>query len=44
MSLDLRFEMVGLLAQKTLGPIFEQVSLALVDAFCRRAIQAYGTS
>ncbi len=41
-SLDLRFEMAGLLAQKTLGPIFAQVSLALVDAFCRRATQAYG--
>lgn len=41
-SLDLEFEFAGRLFSMLLGPIFEQVTDSLVDAFCERAEKIYG--
>ncbi len=40
-SLDLEFDFAGRMLSMLLGPIFEQVTDALVDAFCDRAVQIY---
>ncbi len=41
-SFDLEFEFAGRMFSMLLGPIFEQVTDNLVDAFCDRAAQVYG--
>lgn len=41
-SLDLEFEFSTRLVGAALGPVFNQVTGSLVDAFCRRAEQIYG--
>lgn len=40
-SLDLEFDFAGRMFSMLLGPIFEQVTDTLVDAFCDRAAQMY---
>lgn len=41
-SLDLSFDYAGPLVRATLGPLFNQATNTLVDAFCQRAKQLYG--
>jgi ribosome-associated toxin RatA of RatAB toxin-antitoxin module len=41
-SLDLSFDYAGPLVRATLGPLFNQASNTLVDAFCQRVKQLYG--
>lgn len=41
-SLDLTFDYAGPLVRATLGPLFNQATNTLVDAFCQRAKQLYG--
>jgi ribosome-associated toxin RatA of RatAB toxin-antitoxin module len=42
-SLDLEFEFAGKIFSMLLGPIFDQVTDKMVDAFCDRAESIYGT-
>ena len=41
-SFDLEFEFAGYLFSKLLGPVFEQITDKMVDAFCERAETLYG--
>ena len=41
-SFDLEFEFAGKMMSMLLGPIFEQITSKMVDAFCDRAVQLYG--
>ncbi len=41
-SLDLEYEFASRLLKITIGPIFNQITNTLVDAFCKRAIEVYG--
>lgn len=41
-SLDLEFHFAGRIFSMLLGPVFEQVTETLVDAFCERAEKIYG--
>jgi ribosome-associated toxin RatA of RatAB toxin-antitoxin module len=41
-SLELSFDYAGALVRVTLGPLFNQASNTMVDAFCERARQLYG--
>jgi ribosome-associated toxin RatA of RatAB toxin-antitoxin module len=41
-ALDMEFELANPLLRVTLGPVFNQVTNTLVDAFVRRARQVYG--
>lgn len=41
-SFDLEFEFSGKMLSMLLGPVFEQVSDKMVDAFCDRATSLYG--
>lgn len=41
-SFDLEFEIAGKMLSMMLGPVFEQVSNKMVDAFCLRAEEVYG--
>ncbi len=41
-SLDLDFEFHNRLVGLAFGPVFNQISNSLVDAFCERARQVYG--
>ena len=41
-SLDLDFEFHNRLVGLVFGPVFNQISNSLVDAFCERARQVYG--
>lgn len=43
-SFDLEFEFSGRMLSMLLGPIFEQVTDKMVDAFCDRAEALYGAS
>ena len=43
-SFDLEFEFSGRMLSMLLGPMFEQVTDKMVDAFCERAEALYGTS
>lgn len=43
-SFDLEFEFAGRMFSMLLGPIFEQVTDKMVDAFCERAEEIYGSS
>lgn len=40
-SLDLEFEFAGRMFSMLLGPVFEQVTDKMVDAFCDRAVGLY---
>lgn len=42
-SFDLEFEFAGRLFSMLLGPVFDQVTDKMVDAFCDRAEGVYGT-
>ena len=41
-SFDLEFELAGRMFSMLLGPIFEQVTEKMIDAFCERALNVYG--
>lgn len=41
-SFDLEFEFAGWVFSAILGPVFEQVTEKMVDAFCERAEALYG--
>ena len=41
-SFDLEFDFAGRMLSMLLGPIFEQVTDNIVDAFCERAKALYG--
>ena len=41
-SFDLEFDFAGKMFSMLLGPVFEQVSNKMVDAFCDRAKELYG--
>jgi ribosome-associated toxin RatA of RatAB toxin-antitoxin module len=41
-SFDLEFEFAGKMLSMLLGPVFEQVTDKMVDAFCARAETLYG--
>ncbi len=43
-SFDLEFEFAGRMISMLLGPVFEQVTDKMVDAFCDRAEVMYGKS
>lgn len=43
-SFDLEFEFAGRMFSMLLGPVFEQVTDKMVDAFCDRAGVVYGAS
>lgn len=43
-SFDLEFEFSGKMLSMLLGPVFEQVTDKMVDAFCQRAEALYGNS
>lgn len=42
-SLDLEFEFSNKLVGMAFGPVFSQIANSLVDAFCARAKDVYGT-
>ncbi|MBA2657771.1 MAG: type II toxin-antitoxin system RatA family toxin [Tatlockia sp.] len=42
-SFDLEFEFAGRMFSMFLGPVFEQVTDKMVDAFCSRAEDIYGS-
>lgn len=44
LSFDLEFEFAGRMFSLLLGPVFEQVTNKMVDAFCERAESVYVTS
>jgi len=41
-SLDMEFEFTSRILEVTLGPVFNQITNSLVDAFCERAVNRYG--
>lgn len=41
-SMDIEFEFAGGMFSMFLGPVFEQITDKMVDAFCDRAKQLYG--
>ncbi|MCC5791199.1 MAG: type II toxin-antitoxin system RatA family toxin [Legionellaceae bacterium] len=41
-SFDLEFEFAGRMFSMLLGPLFEQITNKMVDAFCERAESQYG--
>lgn len=43
-SFDLEFEFAGRMFSMLLGPVFEQVTDKMVDAFCDRAYNLYGST
>ncbi len=43
-SLDMEFEFAGKLLSLAVGPVFSQMANSLVDAFCERAEDVYGTA
>jgi len=42
-SLDLDFEFANKLIGMAMGPLFNQIANTLVDSFCKRAIDVYGS-
>ena len=42
-SLDLEFEFSNKIMSMAFGPIFSQIANSMVDAFCKRAIDVYGS-
>lgn len=41
--LDLEFEFTGSIIDKLFQPVFQHIANTLVDAFCKRAVELYGT-
>ncbi len=41
-TLDLEYEFSNPLLKMTIGPVFNQITNTLVDAFCARAVEIYG--
>lgn len=41
--LDLEFEFTGSLIDRLFQPVFQHIANTLVDAFCKRAAELYGT-
>ena len=41
--LDLEFEFCSKLVEMTMGRVFNEITSSLVDSFCRRADEIYGT-
>lgn len=41
-SLDMDFEFSNRLVSLVFGPVFNQITNTLVDAFCKRAVDVYG--
>ena len=39
--LDMEYELSNALLRRTLGPLFDEITNSLVDAFCRRARELY---
>ena len=42
-SLELEFDFSNVLVAKALGPLFSAIADSMVDSFCRRAEQVYGS-
>lgn len=42
-NMELEFEFAGSLFDKFFQPIFNHIANSLVDAFCKRAVEVYGT-
>lgn len=42
-GLELEFELTGSLVDRIFQPIFTHIANSLVDAFCKRAIEVYGS-
>ena len=42
-TLDMDFEIAGSLLRRTLQPIFSEIANTMVDAFCQRAREIYGS-
>lgn len=42
-SLDLDFEFSSVFLGMAFGPVFHQIANTLVDAFCKRAVEVYGS-
>jgi ribosome-associated toxin RatA of RatAB toxin-antitoxin module len=42
-TLDLEFEFAGSFIDKLFEPVFQHIANTLVDSFCKRAIELYGT-
>ena len=42
-GLDMRFEISSRVLARVLAPLFEEIARTMVDAFCRRAHQVYGS-
>jgi ribosome-associated toxin RatA of RatAB toxin-antitoxin module len=42
-SLDMEFEFSNALMKALVGPAFNEIANSLVDAFCKRATEVYGT-
>lgn len=42
-DLELEFELTGSFLDKLFQPIFHNIANSLVDLFCRRAVEIYGT-
>lgn len=41
-TLDMEYEFSSTLLKMTVGPVFNQITNTLMDAFCRRAVEIYG--
>ncbi len=41
-TLDMEYEFSNALLKMTVGPVFNQITNTLMDAFCRRAVEIYG--
>ena len=42
-ELDMRFEVSSRVLARVLAPLFEEIARTMVDAFCRRAREVYGS-
>jgi len=42
-NMELEFELAGGIMDKVFQPIFNHIANSLVDAFCKRAVEVYGT-
>jgi len=42
-NLDLEFEFTGRFIDRLFQPVFQHIANTLVDAFCKRAVELYGT-
>ncbi len=42
-TLDMEFEFTGAFIDRLFQPIFQHIATTFVDAFCKRAVEIYGT-